>query len=279
MSGFRTALAVESLNDSDTTSALRVTTTAGETTASYTIFGQCIEGVKSLSNRTVTLSFWAYCTAAKKLAVTFRQSFGTGGSPSADVNFHPTSHIVDVDTTWVKYEMTVNIPSIAAKTVGTAGDDYLYLLFWTGAGSDFEASPYEITIGNQASVIYITNVQLEVGASATPFEVRPVSLEELLCHRYYWRRSLGQLSANAYADNVGWSWRFGPACEMRTTPTGSSDFSNVTYSFADSMSWIVTYSNAGSGGRLYFQSNYDGAKTAIYARFSSTDYVALSAEL
>src|SRR4029077_7151384 len=48
---------------------------------------QKIEDVRRLSNKTVTLSFWANCGAgALKLGASIDQWFGTGGSPSAQVN-------------------------------------------------------------------------------------------------------------------------------------------------------------------------------------------------
>jgi len=250
----------------------------------YLVMTQRIENVRTLAGCTATFSFWAWCADAVKIGISFRQSFGTGGSPSSDVNFIPNegSEITCVASTWTKFVVTVDVPSISGKTLGTAGDDYLSLLLWFNAGSDFEASPYFMTMGQQAAfglTFYLTDLFLEKGAVETSYPDYPYSIEELRCYRYYWRFRPGQLSAHAYGDNAVWSWRFGPPCSMRTTPTASSVFTNCTYSFVDGMVWDVLESDEKNGGLLYYLSDYAGAKTSIYAKFSATDYIALSAEL
>lgn len=275
----RASIDLAAITGSESRYCMRVNQTANNAASHYAGFGQRIEGVRALEGKTATLSFWTYCTTDKKLAVTLRQNFGTGGSPSAEVNFckGEDENFVSMTNAWTYHTMTVDIPTVSGKTLGTALDDYLYLLFFTDAGADFDVDPYYIDIGYQTLQMYIADIQLEEGPQATAFAKRPFTIEELLCHRYYWRMSPGQLSGNAYADNAAWSWRFGPNCSMRTTPTGTSSYTGVSYSNTDTLTWIVTYANEKSGGRLYFQST--GVATAIYVRFASTDYIALSAEL
>ena len=262
-----------------------VSTDVGSLTSGYTLLMQRIESVRVFAGRTATFSFWAWCAGALKIAVTFRQFFGTGGSPSADTNFIPaTGHeITCVASTWTKFTMTVDVPSIVGKTIGTAGDDSLGIIIWFSAGSDRNVDPYFITIGRQnpfGSTFYITDLLLEPGSIATQYPDLPHGVESLMCYRYYWRNRIGQLNSNAYADNALSSFRFFGPVPMRTIPTAESVFTNCVYTFVDSMVWDVLNSNTVNGGLLYFLANCSGTnKTNIYVTFSATDYVALSAEL
>ncbi|MGC5808680.1 hypothetical protein [Ralstonia pseudosolanacearum] len=63
------------------------------------------------------------------------------------------------------------------------GNDYLAVLFWFDAGSNFNARTN--SLGQQTGTFDIAQVQLEAGVAATPFELRPWAAETLLCQRYY----------------------------------------------------------------------------------------------
>jgi hypothetical protein len=130
-------------------------------------FRQRIEGVRTLAGKQVTVSFYAKAGASTSIDVYLGQFFGTGGSPSAPVNLIQT---VNLSTAWQKFVLTYNVPSIAGKTRGSNGDDYLDLLFLKLA-TNFTFN--------------VAMVQLEEGKVATPFESRPLASELLLCQRYY----------------------------------------------------------------------------------------------
>ena len=102
----------------------------------YVIQQQKIESVRTLAGQTCTVSFWAKADASRNIAIEFGQNFGTGGSPSAQVNAIG-SQLVALTTTWTKYTKTIAIPSISGKTLGTAGDDSLEFTFWFDAGSNW----------------------------------------------------------------------------------------------------------------------------------------------
>jgi hypothetical protein len=161
---------------------LKHTVTSVASSANFVVTSQRIEGVETLSGRTATLSFWAKADANKNIAVEFQQSFGTGGSPSTRVD-EIGSQLVALTTSWTKYTITVDLPSISGKTLGTNGDDYLGLVFWFDAGSDYDA--ISASLGQQSGIFDIAQVQLEEGSAATPFEDRPVGIEGQLCMRYY----------------------------------------------------------------------------------------------
>ena len=150
--------------------------------SNYIVLAQHIESVKILAGRTATLSFYAKADSAKPISIEFVQRFGTGGSPSSNV-FGIGVQKLNLTTSWQKFTVTANIPSIAGKTIGTDNDDNLAVLFWFDAGSDFNARTN--SLGQQSGTFDIAQVQLEEGSVATPFENRPIGTELALCQRYF----------------------------------------------------------------------------------------------
>lgn len=75
-----------------------------------------------------------------------------------------------VTTTYATYSITANVDAANAKNI--------IVFIW----SDVD----DTTLGD---FLYITDVQLEPGTAATPFEVRPASEELALCQRYYYRNT------------------------------------------------------------------------------------------
>ena len=136
-----------------------------------TDFWQRIENVNTFAGQTATLSFWWKSTSAATQASPFiTQNFGTGGSPSAAVDTFLTTTSLASANTWTRYSVSVALPSISGKTLGTSGD---YLL----VGLRF--------LTTVACTIDISSVQLEQGSVSTPFEQRPSGTEFALCQRYY----------------------------------------------------------------------------------------------
>lgn len=152
--------------------------------SSYVLKTQHIEDVTKLAGKTVTLSFWAKADSNKNIAIEFRQRFGTGGTPSTDVlGIGP--QLVELTTTWQKKTITVTLPSIVGKTLGTDGlhTTALALYFWFDAGHLYNSRT--ANLGQQSGTFDIAQVQLEEGSVATPFEQRPYALELSLCQRYF----------------------------------------------------------------------------------------------
>jgi hypothetical protein len=145
-----------------------------------------VEDVTQFSNRPVTLSFWARSTVAGKIiAVESVQSFGTGGSPSADVN--TLVQLVTLTTSWVRYTYTFSPPTLTGKTLGTnANTSSLTLVFWLQGGSTFNSRIGGSPIAWQGNGDFsLSDVQLEFGSLATTIEQRPVAADLALCQRYY----------------------------------------------------------------------------------------------
>lgn len=154
--------------------------------ASFVFKRQKIEGVRTLAGRRATLTFYAKADANKNMAVEILQRFGTGGAPSADVR--ADTRKVALTSAWQKFSYALDLPSIAGKTLGSNGDDFLQLAFWFDAGSSFNAATD--TLGQQSGTFDIAHVSLVEGDATTeedPFAPRHPQQELALCQRYYVR--------------------------------------------------------------------------------------------
>lgn len=156
----------------------RTTVTAGGGTSDYVSKLQKIEDVRTAAGRTVTISFWAKSPTATAMTIEFAQVFGSGGSTA--VGGIGINKIV-LTSDWTFYEYQVAIPSVSGKTIGT--ESYLKLTFWLDAGSDYHASTD--SLGHQSGSFDISQIQLEVGSTATAYEQKTYAQELLDCQRYY----------------------------------------------------------------------------------------------
>ena len=120
-----------------------------------------------LTGQTVTLSFNACSNTSLSAAYAL-----TSLSGAADVWNNPTlatpinfaGGTFNLTTIPTKYSFTCVVPSSATNGIQIA-------LFGNAL--------------NASQAIYLTNVQLEEGPTATPFEHRPIGTELALCQRYY----------------------------------------------------------------------------------------------
>jgi hypothetical protein len=187
-----------------------VTSVAGA--GNFCVLAQQVESVRTLAGQTATLSFWAKADASKNIAVEFEQSFGSGGSPSSAISAINVT-LCALTTSWQKFTITVNIPSISGKTLGSDNNDKFHCNFWFDAGSTFNSRTN--SLGQQSGTFDIAQVQLEAGSVATPFEVRPLGVELALCQRYYHTTMVHMQSPAASAMLVPIYF----PVEMRSTPT------------------------------------------------------------
>lgn len=162
-----------------------VTSVAGS--GNYVFKMQAIEGVETLAGKTATVTFWAKADASKNIAFEFWQKFGTGGSPSPDVNVIGVTTCA-LTTSWKKFSFTVDIPSLVGKTLGTNGDDHLLPVIWFEAGSQFNAN--NNNLGQQSGIFDIAKVSVLEGDKTVlddPSTPRHIGQELALCHRYYYK--------------------------------------------------------------------------------------------
>jgi hypothetical protein len=151
-------------------------------------------GFGTASAATVTLSFWV----RSSLTGTF------GGSllNSSGVRSYPFSYTINSANTF-EYK-TITVAGDTAGTWLTTNGVGLYVAFGLGTGSTYSGpanawagnqywSPTGATsvVGTNGATFYITGVQLEKGATATPFENRLYGTELALCQRYWERIGYG----------------------------------------------------------------------------------------
>jgi hypothetical protein len=184
--------------------------------------------------KTITLSFYV------KFSVTgtYGGAIGNGSDRT-----YPFSYTVNTADTWERKTITIE-----GSTSGTfASDNAMGFELWllsiggtsygneaAGAWVDsYEISPTGVTnfYATDESTYYITGVQLEVGAVATPFEHRSYGEELALCQRYYQifnkdnvnnYGAVGQCSSSTTAQFI-----YPLQQIMRTEPTVSTN--NATY--------------------------------------------------
>jgi hypothetical protein len=175
---------------------------------------QRIENVRRLSNKTVTVSFWAKANSGTpKIGVSIDQGFGTGGSPSAAVS--GTGTAVTISTTWTRYSVSVAVPSTSGKTLGSNNDDYTGLDLWFSSGST--NATFAGSIGVQSGTFKLWGVQLEIGPVVTALE-KPDPQQDLeKCQRFY---NIGTgVSGGAAVNAVTISVPIAFPATMRAVPT------------------------------------------------------------
>lgn len=88
-------------------------------------FAVRIPGVEWRNGEQGTRRIYAKADSARNVTARTVQHFGTGGSPSADVTVSST--VLAVTTSWQAFDITATFPSITGKTLGSGGDDAIFL--------------------------------------------------------------------------------------------------------------------------------------------------------
>jgi len=122
--------------------------------------------IEDLYNSVCTLSFWARASVSGSFT-TFhvKMSDGTTATGTGQ-NFNHS-----VTTSWQRFSVVIPIVSPTSSTGALTS---------YGADLGFSLSPLP-----NATIFYLTGVQLEKGAITTPFEFRPYIEELRLCQRYF----------------------------------------------------------------------------------------------
>jgi hypothetical protein len=166
---------------------------AGQTlTTAQTSLRQSIESVRTFAAQTITVSFWAKAaTGTPKVALEINQGFGSPGSSDVDTY----GGQVTLSTSWERYSLTVSVPSISGKTIGSS--NYLQIILFVSAGSNFNARTG--SLGIQSNTFDIWGVQVEAGSTATAFQTATGTIQGELaaCQRYYVRYNASASGSNA----------------------------------------------------------------------------------
>lgn len=169
--------------------------TTGYTSSGWSILQQPIEDVRTFAGQTVTFSFWAKAgSGTPKIMPSVEQNFGSGGSPSSPVRTYGSA--VTLSTSWARYSVTISVPSISGKTIGsTANTSSIFAELWV-SGED---------AGYQNATFDIWGIQVEEGSTATPFaRATPTIASELTaCQRYFESSYSGDGGITSQQNSVG----------------------------------------------------------------------------
>jgi hypothetical protein len=196
---------------------------------------------------------------------------GTNPTLIANATYENTPANLNVTTSWATYSVTAN--------VDTASTANIIVFIWS-----------DVTDTTAGDFLHITNAQLEVGTSATPFERRLYNQELANCQRYFAKMGTAGTLYSAFGS-CGWTGSTSASgfikypTTMRSSPTlayggvigfsyADGSVSNVTgvgstYAGTDSVLWQpsgLTSATNGQGG-------------VILANNDSTAFISLSAEL
>lgn len=142
---------------------------------------QRIENAERFAGKQVTVSFIVKSDTNKNMVVELGKLYGSGGTPTVTEYLPPIT--IACTPIWTKKMITFTVPSDIGKTYGTdVNSSSIQLLFLFDAGSNYNARSNNL--GQQSGTFDIAQVQLELGAFGTPFEMRDITLEKMMCARY-----------------------------------------------------------------------------------------------
>lgn len=191
---------------------------SGDTNTNSLSFQTSLESIniKDFAGKTITLSFFGFCSGGTIGNTTCQIISGTGTDSSLAVGFSGQATAATItlagSATWTKNTVTVTLPSTATQL----GLSFAYTPTGTAGASDFFGVSY---------------VQLELGTVATPFGQISYGTQLSLCQRYF---EIGTTRTFTYSSSVGASpaSSFGFSVTKRVTPTmafiGTPIFSNAT---------------------------------------------------
>ena len=214
----------DTFGNNNPTYFFRQSVSGQSTAAQYAITVQNIEGVRTYAGQTITVLGWMRRSSGSgNVAVQCIQDFGTGGSPSSRVFVSPQT--VTLTGSWAAFALTFAVPSISGKTLGTNGNDYLQLRFWTSAGSDFNANTN--SLGLQTIGVDLWGIHIKQGThttSAVDLYRQPELGPELArCRRYFLRLAGGgRIGVGGWGSSTSADVVVNFPVEMRIVPAGSA---------------------------------------------------------
>ena len=232
----------------------------------YAFISQRIEGynVRDLIGTTFTVSFWVKSSKTGLHCVSF--------SNSGQNRSYIKEYTVAAVNTWEYKTVTVTGGLITAGTWTWTNGEGLEVGFALATGSTFQTTSDAWQTGdflgtasqvnvmdNTANDFFLTGVQLEPGAVATPFEQRPIGTELALCQRYFETSYPAGTAVGAASDATG---------SLMNVATNISDFySYGSFRFAvkkRTSPTITTYNPVtGTAGQFRGISDSSNAATII----------------
>jgi hypothetical protein len=159
---------------------------------------------------------------------------GTNPTLIANATYENTPANLSVTTSFASYSVTANVDTASTKNI--------IVFIWS-----------DVTDTTLGDFLYITNVQLESGSTATSFDYRPYGTELALCQRYYWQAIKGdsqELTVGWYYSTTQISLVMNMPVPMRTGPSISQVTGTNYYTIYSAVSGdgfnSLTVENAGT---------------------------------
>ena len=231
--------------------AMRITSTTGNTVYAY----QTIEGGSTLSNQTLTYSYWA---RANRVAVisgnnTWRYGGVNSDTPVYNVAGPASLNSHHVDTEWRKITHTVTLIN------DSSGPSFGRHLFFLLSLDDPATNDW----------LEVAEVQLELGKVATPFEHRSYGEELALCQRYY-QKFFDESGVNVQLQLIGLNSTTGhfvwwPPVQMRARPTVGI---TTTTPYWESYPWNTPGTSLTISGISNGHMGRSGGEIAVFGSFN-----------
>jgi hypothetical protein len=195
---------------------------------------------------TVTLSFWIKTNLSGTYSVSLKLSDNGSAQDNTATRVYNTTYTVNSANTWERKTVTIQLDSAVGDIQVIDNRFAMATTFWFGAGTSRDGSTVNTWInngnastlsdnlnilGSTSNYINVTGVQLEVGSTATDFEVLPYDVELARCMRYYEKScaygtvptngvyDVEYLALSNYQDNLNCKWQTTFKVEKRATPT------------------------------------------------------------
>lgn len=257
-----------------------------QTVASTAVGGfisQHIESVATLENRTATFSLWLWTNSGSISISTINvvQNFGTGGSVAVTT---PISVAWTVTTTPQRFSVSIPIPSISGKTIGTSGD-FLAVTVLMPVSVTFQAFTGQWQLEESPAGAPATGLP-------TPFEFRGYDAELARVNRYVQLlgdtsiSSLQALGTGVYTTTTNFAALVALVNTMRAQPSltflsGSASALLVAGPASLPVSAIAIATAASSNTELFVNATVAGATTGQggILRFTSSGRLIADARL
>ncbi len=181
----------------------------------YTHATQAIESVITLAGQDVVFSVWIKPSEDLYAQLHLYQYFGALAPTSTSVYYGDTPELISGNQ-WTKLVFKTTFASLEGKDISSDNTDQIITQIAFGQNSSMNLPAPDCTVE-------IANVQLEEGINDTEFEIRPITIEEELCYRYYVstkigsRRSMNIMGQGIHGERIGANVKF--PVPMREVPT------------------------------------------------------------
>jgi hypothetical protein len=184
---------------------MRMSRNSGQTNTASIYCGQTLESwqVIQIAGKRCTLSFKAMRGADAPASLNVYVRTGTTSDQGSQGGFGGT---------WAGYSQLTFVTGTQVNTISTSTLDRFSVTFDVPAGTKemLVMFGYVPTGTAGANEWYqIEEVQLEEGSAPTPFEYRPLTIEQQLCYRYYYRLTPGNTGGFGSSFGVSTTTAYG----------------------------------------------------------------------